>query len=402
MSGSALQSEERELASLIDRIYASVERPELWPETIGAVGSLIGGRADFWSADSVPPYAHLNLVASEARCHGTFLLSRADLRELDRYAAEYQNLIVRFLRLVFISVLWSQKDVRAREALGARMVRRYLQGREASWSDILDARRLIAAMWEEGRIFDLRHLNYMQLLAPHLDRAARLQMRLNLATVRSELVSGALDHLTVGVIVVDQAGSTIWQNRRAEEIAADPEVLTIFGQRLLGRNPSSTQSIGQLICRAIAGEPGLLPIERDSSKPLLLVAAPLRQAGMYEESTRPGEAAYAVIFISDPDKTDNFTVESLQRAFHLTYREAQTAIAIAHGHGLKTAARAMGVAPTTARSQLQQVFAKTGTSHQAELAALVHRTFTHLQKSRLPERYTRDEKGTARNQTAKH
>ena len=38
--------------------------------------------------------------------------------------------------------------------------------------------------------------------------------------------------------------------------------------------------------RAIAGEPGLLPIERDSPKPLLLVAAPLRQAGMYEESTR--------------------------------------------------------------------------------------------------------------------
>lgn len=55
MSGSALQSEERELASLIDRIYASVERPELWPETIGAVGSLIGGRADFWSADLSRP-----------------------------------------------------------------------------------------------------------------------------------------------------------------------------------------------------------------------------------------------------------------------------------------------------------------------------------------------------------
>jgi DNA-binding CsgD family transcriptional regulator len=402
MSESALQSEERHLGSLIDCIYASVERPELWPETIGAIGSQIGGRDDFWSADSVLPYGHCNVVASEARCHGTFLLSRTDLRELDRYAAEYQNLIVRFLRLVFISVLWSQKDVNVREALGARMVRRYLQAREASWSDVHDARRLIAAMWEEGRIFDLRHLNYMQLLAPHLDRAARLQIRLNLATVRSELVSGALDHLTVGIVVVDQAGSTIWQNRRAEDMAANPEVLTIFGQRLLGRNASSTQSIAQLICRAIAGEPGLLPIERDSLKPLLLIAAPLRQPNTYEACTRPSETAYAVIFISDPDETDNFTVESLQRAFHLTYREAQTAIAVAHGHGLKTAARTMGVAPTTARSQLQQVFAKTGTSHQAELAALVHRTFMHVQKIRLTERYKRDEKGIAANQTAKH
>jgi DNA-binding CsgD family transcriptional regulator len=54
------------------------------------------------------------------------------------------------------------------------------------------------------------------------------------------------------------------------------------------------------------------------------------------------------------------------------------AIAIARGHGLKAAAETMGVAPTTARTQLQQAFAKTGTNHQAELAALVHRMLTPL------------------------
>ena len=51
-------------------------------------------------------------------------------------------------------------------------------------------------------------------------------------------------------------------------------------------------------------------------------------------------------------------------------------IAIAHGHGLQAAPDEMGVALTTARTQLQQVFAKTGTRHQAELAAVVHRTLT--------------------------
>jgi DNA-binding CsgD family transcriptional regulator len=89
-------------------------------------------------------------------------------------------------------------------------------------------------------------------------------------------------------------------------------------------------------------------------------------------------AVGGVVFISDPERTDNPSVESLRRAFDLTYREAQTAIAIADGHGLQAAADAMGVAPTTVRSQLQQAFAKTGTSHQAELAALVHRTLTHI------------------------
>jgi DNA-binding CsgD family transcriptional regulator len=113
----------------------------------------------------------------------------------------------------------------------------------------------------------------------------------------------------------------------------------------------------------------------DDLRPLLLIAAPLRPPGTF---TNSNEAAGGVVFISDPDWVDNPSVDSLRQAFNLTYREAQTAIAIADGHGLQAAADAMGVALTTARSQLQEAFAKTGTSHQAELAALVHRTLTHV------------------------
>ena len=138
----ALPDGEKDLASLIDRIYASVERPDLWPETIGEIGRLVGGRNDFWSTGPNPVNSQRNLTASEAGCHGTFLLSRADLEELDQYAVEFDNLIVRFLRLVFLSVLWSQKDVSAREALGARIVTRYLQAREPSRSDARSARRI--------------------------------------------------------------------------------------------------------------------------------------------------------------------------------------------------------------------------------------------------------------------
>ena len=138
-------------------------------------------------------------------------------------------------------------------------------------------------------MFDLRHLQYMQVLAPHLERAARLQTQLNLFRLRSELVSGALDSLTLGVMVVDQAGSKIWHNRRAEEIASDPRVLTFAGPRLIGRDALSTQSIRELICRAVTGQPGLLPIDREDSKPLLLVATPLRLADVNDGSARSNE-----------------------------------------------------------------------------------------------------------------
>jgi DNA-binding CsgD family transcriptional regulator len=122
-------------------------------------------------------------------------------------------------------------------------------------------------------------------------------------------------------------------------------------------------------------------------RPLLLIAIPLKPESPPHVSNK---SPCGVIFISDPDRTDNPTVDSLRRAFDLTYREAQTAIAISNGHGLKAAANAMGVALTTVRSQLQQAFAKTGTRHQAELAALVHRTLAHVRHDLSMS----DEKGT--------
>jgi hypothetical protein len=35
------------LLSTVDRIYEAIERPELWPQTIYAIGELIGGRRHF-------------------------------------------------------------------------------------------------------------------------------------------------------------------------------------------------------------------------------------------------------------------------------------------------------------------------------------------------------------------
>jgi DNA-binding CsgD family transcriptional regulator len=125
-----------------------------------------------------------------------------------------------------------------------------------------------------------------------------------------------------------------------------------------------------------AGMQGLLAINRGADlRPLLLIATPLKPVGAPDAGN---QTPCGVVFISDPDRVDDPTVGSLRQAFDLTYREAQMAIAIAHGHGLRAAAKAMGVALTTARSQLQQAFAKTGTRHQAELAALVQRTLTHI------------------------
>jgi DNA-binding CsgD family transcriptional regulator len=61
----------------------------------------------------------------------------------------------------------------------------------------------------------------------------------------------------------------------------------------------------------------------------------------------------------------------LRAEFGLTKAEARLALRLAEGSSLASAAQAFNVKLTTIRSQLQQVFAKTGTSRQTELVAML-------------------------------
>jgi DNA-binding CsgD family transcriptional regulator/PAS domain-containing protein len=366
------------LLRTIDRIYQSVEQPDLWPDLICEIGELIGDRRDFWGID--PSLQGSGSLPPGAECWPVMFLSRTDIAAIDEYARDFGELISQFLRLIFLSTLWPQGNVAARGAAGLRMIQRYPEAFErreptsTTASSGIAWRKLMAALWQNGRVFGPDSLRYMRLLVPHLDRAARLQMRLQAADLRLEMASSALDQLTLGVLFVGPAGQPLWLNRRAQEIIATSDVLRLAGARgLVAANPSESRSLRALITGAVSdGRQGLLPISRGlEARALLLIAIPLKAGSVRDAGMQP---VCGVVFLSDPDRADIPTMEPLRQAFGLTPREAQLAVAVAQGNGLQAAADATGVALTTARTQLQQVFAKTDTRQQAELAALVHRT----------------------------
>ena len=71
------------------------------------------------------------------------------------------------------------------------------------------------------------------------------------------------------------------------------------------------------------------------------------------------------------DRAGLLDIARLRAEFGLTKAEARLALRLAGGASLASAAEAFDVKLTTIRSQLQQVFAKSGTSRQAELVALL-------------------------------
>lgn len=64
--------------------------------------------------------------------------------------------------------------------------------------------------------------------------------------------------------------------------------------------------------------------------------------------------------------------------FGLTASEAAVAAAVGAGQSLEDIAAARGVSVQTVRTQLKQIFAKTGTNRQSALAALIERTASSI------------------------
>jgi DNA-binding CsgD family transcriptional regulator len=81
----------------------------------------------------------------------------------------------------------------------------------------------------------------------------------------------------------------------------------------------------------------------------------------------------ALIIILDLETRAAPAETHMQRVFGLTSAESRLAVQLARGEALETAADLLQVSKETVRTQLKAVFAKTETSRQSELVALIGR-----------------------------
>ena len=131
-----------------------------------------------------------------------------------------------------------------------------------------------------------------------------------------------------------------------------------------------------MITRSMAAEtaPQLadaMLLERGTDRcPLLVGVVPLKTT---RPLALPWNSPSAIVLVADPEASDRGASGLLRALYALTSREESVVRLIAKGCGTKVAARTLGIAPSTVRTHLHQVFAKTGVKCQAELASLVQR-----------------------------
>jgi DNA-binding CsgD family transcriptional regulator len=208
-------------------------------------------------------------------------------------------------------------------------------------------------------------------LRPHLARMIRLTDRFTLRQAQAQL--DILDRIACAAALIDWKGTVIRTNAGAAALMGRD--LCIRRGALTAADARSNRELQNLIQRLrTPGQPrgGDSPsrvfIRRIGQAPLVI--DPLPVVGLTADMFCK---ARAVLVITDLDDRPTPPEDALRGAFGLTAAEARLALHLARGEKLDDASDALGIAKETARAQLKAVFAKTGTSRQAELVALLAR-----------------------------
>jgi DNA-binding CsgD family transcriptional regulator len=218
-------------------------------------------------------------------------------------------------------------------------------------------------------------------LFPHVRRALGLRERLRDTALAQRAAVDALDCIETSVLVVDASCMVLYANRAAENLLASSSEIRTHARRVCMNSPALNSRLAKLIRDAVQTSNGAahaagaaLAVPRQGRLPLTLLVAPWRANWASADVSRPA----ASIFIRDPEVSGDSATRTLRDLFGLTRAEAAIAVAIGEGQSLDQIAATLGVGLGTVRSHLKKVLAKTGTSRQGALAALVARSVASI------------------------
>ncbi len=220
----------------------------------------------------------------------------------------------------------------------------------------------------DDRVFD-----ELRLLAPHLRRAVVIGRILEVTTDTARNFAAALDASLAGVVLVDAQMRILHANRAAETMLLIADPIRDTGGRL---ELAQDLAPGQLEAAVTAsardegriGRRGIgIPTRRRDGSPLTLNVMPLARRGI--DNDRP-RAAAAAIFIADPSSGSPPPADVLSLLFDLTPAESRIFDLISAGHATESIAIMLGITPSTLRTHLKSVFAKTGRHSRGELVRL--------------------------------
>ena len=356
------------LASTASRLGEAALDPDLWPALLDEIARAVGAEGSALLQTGAPT---TDAPWSLSLHHVRDAYYRDEWHKRDIRAIRSRSAIKRGLTVV------TDDDLVSREERERSPYYAFLAEQKLPWFAAVAFRAAPSVVWglviqrtaAQGA-FTAHDKRGLALLAPRLTQAAEVSQALGRASLGGALA--ALDHLAKPAFALGMAGTLLGMNTAAAALLDDD--FKVRGGRLVAGDGRADAEILDLCDRlrpaagAFGGRFDPIVVRRQGRLPIVLRAMPVDGPAA---SVFLG--ARMLLTVTDPAADGPTLLALLGRAFGLTAAEGRLAERLAGGQSLDVVADALGISRETARSQLKAAFAKTSTSRQAELVALLHR-----------------------------
>lgn len=215
----------------------------------------------------------------------------------------------------------------------------------------------------------------MRLLVPHVRRAVLIGKVIETGTSQAASFSATLDGLAAGLFLVDGHGRIVHANAAAETLVGEAAAVTAREGRLVPIDRAAAAALMDALAAAAAGDTSLglrgisVPMEGRDGAHYVAHVLPLTSGA--RRSTGAHYAATAAVFVHRATLHTPAAPEIIAKTFGLTLSELRVMLTIAQVGGVAETAATLGIGEATVKTHLQRVFAKTGTSRQADLVRLM-------------------------------
>jgi DNA-binding CsgD family transcriptional regulator/PAS domain-containing protein len=212
-------------------------------------------------------------------------------------------------------------------------------------------------------------------LLQHFERAVHVEHQMGKVLASNIAAVDLLDRNPTGIVVLDGLGRVVLANRSARVMAEQNDSFALGDGRIAALRPQDDAALQRLIgaaMRTATGDGlssgGALKLPRRSGKrDYAAIVAPLSRRESILSDLQPAVS----VLISDPEAAATHSAAMLRQVYGITPAEQRLVERLMAGDTPENAARALGVAIPTVRTQLASVFRKTETRRQPELMRLL-------------------------------
>ncbi|MBN9038860.1 MAG: helix-turn-helix transcriptional regulator [Rhizobiales bacterium] len=222
--------------------------------------------------------------------------------------------------------------------------------------------------------FDTEEASVCEILVSQLRRGAELSARIGATEIERALYSRVMDRLSVGVVILDEAGRVVRCSSAAEAALAARDGVQLQAGKLRAASAREDRDL-QAAIRAVlqpcegADRPasrGLSLSRPSGSRNLGVIVQPVPAGG-----SGLAASARVAVYIRDPEASAEVEGELVRQLFDLTPAEAAVARRLTAGLSLEDAASSLDISRNTARAHLRSIFSKSGITRQTELVRLM-------------------------------